>query len=107
IVPRIREDPSYLERHEYEVVSSWEEDGDVIPVSQLDVAAFNADSFPYRIRQRPGELNALGRIKFMFPNSFDIYLHDTPADHLFEERVRAFSHGCVRVQHPDQLAEFV
>lgn len=60
-----------------------------------------------RIRQRPGDDNALGQIKFMFPNDFNIYLHDTPNRELFKEDVRAFSHGCIRVERPDRLANFV
>lgn len=60
-----------------------------------------------RIRQRPGEDNALGQIKFMFPNDFNIYLHDTPNRELFKEDVRAFSHGCIRVERPDRLANWV
>ncbi len=60
-----------------------------------------------RIRQRPGEKNALGLIKFMFPNDFNIYLHDTPYDELFKKDVRAFSHGCIRLEKPEELAEWV
>lgn len=60
-----------------------------------------------RVRQLPGEDNALGQIKFMFPNDFNIYLHDTPNRELFKEDVRAFSHGCIRVERPDRLANFV
>jgi len=60
-----------------------------------------------RIRQVPSPKNALGLAKFMFPNDFNIYLHDTPNGELFEKDVRAFSHGCIRVEHPEQLAEFV
>ena len=60
-----------------------------------------------RIRQRPGEKNSLGLVKFLFPNDFNIYLHDTPAKALFEQADRAKSHGCIRLEHPDQMAEFV
>jgi murein L,D-transpeptidase YcbB/YkuD len=60
-----------------------------------------------RIRQRPGEKNALGLVKFLFPNDFNIYLHDTPNDELFKKDVRAFSHGCIRLEKPDELAEWV
>ena len=59
------------------------------------------------VRQRPGPKNALGFVKFLFPNDFAIYLHDTPNHELFKEDVRAFSHGCIRVEHADQLANFV
>src|SRR5207344_3308231 len=58
-------------------------------------------------RQEPGEKNALGHVKFLFPNQFDVYLHDTPADGLFARTDRSFSHGCVRVEKPLELAEYV
>src|SRR5436190_8153536 len=58
-------------------------------------------------RQRPGPKNALGLVKFMFPNDFNIYLHDTPQDNLFDKDVRAFSHGCIRLEKPDELASWV
>ena len=60
-----------------------------------------------RIRQRPGDSNSLGLMKFMFPNSFNIYLHDTPQDELFAEDVRAFSHGCIRLERPEDFAQWV
>ena len=60
-----------------------------------------------RVRQRPGPKNALGYVKFLFPNDFDIYFHDTPNDELFKKDVRAFSHGCIRLEHPEQLAQYV
>jgi murein L,D-transpeptidase YcbB/YkuD len=59
------------------------------------------------IRQRPGPRNALGLVKFMFPNDFNIYLHDTPQDNLFDKDVRAFSHGCIRLEKPDEMAAWV
>lgn len=85
IWPKVDADPGYLERNDYELV---EENGET------------------RIRQKPGEKNALGRVKFMFPNPLDIYLHDTPEHALFEQDVRAFSHGCIRVEKPVELAEY-
>jgi murein L,D-transpeptidase YcbB/YkuD len=65
------------------------------------------ERFPYRLRQRPGPLNPLGRIKFVFPNRFDVYLHDTPSDRLFASTDRAFSHGCIRVERPLDLAAWL
>lgn len=64
-------------------------------------------SFPYDFRHKPGPTNALGIVKFMLPNTHDIYLHDTPADHLFARDFRAFSHGCIRVEEPQKLARYV
>src|SRR5260221_800220 len=60
-----------------------------------------------RIRQRPGGKNALGFVKFLFPNDFNIYMHDTPNHELFKKEVRAFSHGCIRLEKPAELAEWV
>ncbi len=59
----------------------------------------------YRFRQRPGTSNSLGLVKFMFPNQFNVYLHDTPADSLFARASRSFSHGCVRLEQPEKLAD--
>src|SRR5688500_3196670 len=84
--PKERRVPGYLARNGYEVVR---------------------DGGGQRIRQKPGPKYALGLAKFMFPNDFNIYLHDTPADDLFAKTVRAFSHGCIRVEKPDELAAFV
>ncbi|MBK8210898.1 MAG: L,D-transpeptidase family protein [Rhodospirillales bacterium] len=79
--------------------------GEVNP-GTIDWAAVGAN-FPYRLRQDPGPRNALGRIKFMFPNPYDVYMHDTPSRSLFKRQVRAFSHGCIRVEKPMELAEYL
>ena len=70
----------------------------------VDFSQYTARTFPFTLRQPPGPSNALGQVKFMFPNRWNIYLHDTPAKSLFDETVRAFSHGCVRVGRPAELA---
>jgi murein L,D-transpeptidase YcbB/YkuD len=66
-----------------------------------------AKNFRYRLRQEPGPKNALGRVKFMFPNHYNVYLHDTSSRRLFAKSVRALSHGCVRLEAPIALAEYV
>ena len=105
ILPEVAKDRGYLARNDFELVRGWGDDAPVVdPWSVSDAELFSGR---YRVRQRPGPLNALGRVKFMFPNDRNIYLHDTPARELFDERVRAFSHGCVRVADPAALAEFV
>lgn len=71
----------------------------------IDFTQFTESNFPFLVKQSPGRANALGRVKFMFPNQFNIYLHDTPAKNLFSRDARAYSHGCVRVQKPFELAE--
>lgn len=78
--------------------------GNVVDRGSVDFTQFSAKSFPFSMRQTPGTSNALGRVKFMFPNKWNIYLHDTPSKKLFNETVRAFSHGCIRLQKPFDLA---
>lgn len=98
IIPAAMADSGYLARNHYELVR----DGEPVPPSAVEPDSVLEKGF--RIRQRPGPWNALGHVKFLFPNDYDIYLHDTPADHLFSQRSRAFSHGCIRVERPDDLA---
>lgn len=78
--------------------------GRVIPRDRIDFSRYTAASFPYRMQQKPSDDNALGIVKFIFPNPWNIYLHDTPTKHLFGNRVRAYSHGCVRIGDPVDLA---
>ena len=106
LLPKIRKDPSYLRTQQLEVVDGWSEPAVLVDPSAVDWHAA-PESFPYRLRQRPGPHNSLGLLKFMFPNAHSVYLHDTPSTHRFEERRRAFSHGCVRVEDPAGLAEFL
>src|SRR5690606_18722396 len=71
----------------------------------IDWSAYSPDNLPYRFRQRPGDENALGKIKFLFKNNSSVYLHDTPAQAAFNREIRASSHGCVRVAEPLDLAK--
>ncbi|GIX46261.1 MAG: peptidoglycan-binding protein [Candidatus Tectimicrobiota bacterium] len=103
ILPRLREDPAYLRSHNFTVLEGWEE-ARVIDPESIDWATLTPHTFRYRLRQEPGPQNALGRVKFMFPNRFHVYLHDTPAKDLFAKARRAFSHGCVRLERPRELA---
>jgi murein L,D-transpeptidase YcbB/YkuD len=106
LLPRIARDPGYLHEQRFEVVDGWSDPAELVNPSAVDWSATPA-SFPYRLRQRPGPANSLGLVKFMFPNSYNVYLHDTPATHRFDVPRRAFSHGCVRVEDPVALAEFL
>jgi L,D-transpeptidase YcbB len=99
-LPSLMRDPSFLDRMNMEVVDAK---GNPVDASSVDLS----NPGNYRFRQRPGTSNALGLVKFMFPNQFDVYLHDTPADSLFARASRSFSHGCVRVEQPEQLAQYV
>ena len=71
----------------------------------MNWSSYSINNFPFRVVQQPGPHNALGRVKFIFPNRYAVYLHDTPARELFSRSARAFSSGCVRVKHPLQFAE--
>ncbi len=104
IVPKLRRDPGYLEREGFEFIStSGTGISRKVSASLLDAVLAGTQ----RIRQRPGPRNALGDIKFVFPNSEHIFLHHTPAKQLFERSRRDFSHGCIRVENPVGLAKFV
>jgi murein L,D-transpeptidase YcbB/YkuD len=104
IVPKARKNHSYLARNHYEIVSDYQ-GGKTHPVNADTLSQVEAGGL--LIRQKPGPANALGSVKFLFPNDFSIYLHDTPDDQLFVEAERGFSHGCIRVEDPAALAEVV
>ena len=101
--PAVARDPEFLARNNMEVVNAAGKVVDEEEIPWGDEAALAA----YRFRQRPGADNALGYVKFLFPNKHSVYLHDTPADALFKRIGRAFSHGCVRVEEPEVLAQYV
>jgi L,D-transpeptidase YcbB len=103
MLPRIQQDEAYLERSRMEVLES----GTVVDPADVEWEELSEEEFPYRLRQEPGPHNALGRVKFMFPNEYAVYLHDTPDDHLFERRERLYSSGCIRVAKPLELAEWL
>ena len=103
ILPKASRDRGYLYRNDFAVIRSWTS-SEQIPIHTIDWRIVNAKSFPYRLRQKPGKKNALGKVKFNIPNNNSIYLHDTPAKKLFDKEVRAFSSGCIRVEHANDLA---
>ena len=103
LVPRLRRDPGYWGREGFEFVWGSGEVQTTLSAAGLDATLAGRA----RIRQRPGPKNALGDIKFVFPNSSNIYLHHTPSVSLFERERRDFSHGCIRVEKPVELAKFV
>jgi L,D-transpeptidase YcbB len=78
--------------------------GRVVPRGAVNFAGYSARNFPFALRQAPSNSNALGLVKFMFPNQYNIYLHDTPSKDLFAQEVRAYSHGCVRLGSPFDFA---
>ncbi|NIA68228.1 L,D-transpeptidase family protein [Pelagibius litoralis] len=107
LLPKIKQNASYLAENNFTLFSDWSSGAQVVDPVAVDWAVVNRNNFPYKLRQGSGDGNALGRVKFMFPNRFNIYLHDTPAKSLFGKAERTFSHGCIRVQDPPLLAEAV
>lgn len=107
IVPKVKQDPMYLYKHNYTLLSGWSNEAEVIDPSMIDWSLVTASSFPYRIRQAPGPTNSLGRYKFNMPSSDAIYLHDTPNHNLFQKDIRALSSGCVRVNKASDLANLL
>lgn len=101
VLPAVRKDPGYLAERGLRVLSR---DGTSVDPPTVDWASVRGAGFPYLLRQAPGPKNALGRVKFMFPNPHLVYLHDTPSVDLFERAERTFSSGCIRVERPLELA---
>lgn len=99
-LPKIKKDPGFIADHGFEVFLQDK----LMDPATIDWSRYTKRTFPYTLRQKPGPDNALGRVKFMFPNAFDVYLHDTPARDLFDHAARAFSSGCIRVERPIDLA---
>ena len=102
MLPRIQRDPDYFKTRTFDVRNRA---GENVDPETIDWSQLSRGNFPYTFVQRPGPANALGRIKFIFPNQYSVYLHDTPSKSLFGRSERAFSHGCIRTEYPFDLAE--
>ncbi len=103
LLPKVQENPDYLSSRNYEV---WR-NGAPVEASEVSWSDVTPEAFDYSLRQRPGSGNSLGRVKFIMPNSSNIYLHDTPSRAHFARDRRAYSHGCVRLEEPFRLAQAV
>ena len=102
VLPVWKEDPTA----ESELLI-FDKENNVVDRDTIDFTEYSETNFPFSLKQPPGPLNALGEVKFMFPNKYSIYLHDTPEKNLFDRDVRAFSHGCVRLGKAHELATFL
>jgi murein L,D-transpeptidase YcbB/YkuD len=107
ILPKIKKSPGYLTANHFELIGGWKGHATLLDPAAVNWSKVHAGNFPGRLRQTPGPWNSLGLIKFIFPNRFDVYMHDTPQRHLFKRRIRTFSSGCIRVQDPVDLALYV
>lgn len=104
ILPHIKEDSTYLSTHQYEVIDIH---GNLLHPDSLDWRSFNNNNFPIIIRQRQGSHNSLGIVKYSFHNPYGVYLHDTNAPKLFNNRKRSLSHGCIRLEKAKELSYFL
>lgn len=106
-LPLLKSDPGFVARQGYALLEGWGASETVVDPLTVDWATVTAKNFRFRLRQSPGPYNALGRVKFMFPNEFSVYLHDTPSRDLFLRDSRPFSSGCIRLERPLELAELL
>jgi len=106
-LPDIQKNPNYLKKHHIKVFLGWGSDETEIDPSTIEWDRLDANNFNYYLRQKPGPWNSLGRVKFMFPNRYNVYLHDTPARELFSRVQRTFSSGCIRLENAIDLAVYL
>ena len=107
ILPKVRKDPGYLRKKGIRVFENWSEGAPEIDPAAVDWTRVRPESLSWKFRQDPGPQNALGRILFLFPNKFDVYIHDTSEPWLFSRTVRDFSSGCIRIEKPLDLAAWL
>ncbi len=105
IIPALQQDPNFLVKHNMKLISTNSHQPQVINPYSVDWFNIDHNAINFRVRQDPGARNSLGNIKFVFPNQYSVYLHDTPSRQLFAYPQRAFSQGCIRVEDPFGLAE--
>ncbi len=107
LLPKIQKDRRFLAREKIRVFLGWGKAERQINPAKVKWQQLSENNFPYHLRQDPGPLNSLGRIKFMLPNGFNVYIHDTPSRELFNRAARGFSSGCIRIDSPVELAEYL
>ena len=100
-LPKLKKDPGYLAAKQMDIM---DRNGKILDPNSIDFNKYSTGNFPFIIRQRAGPHNALGQVKFIFPNKYAVYLHDTPSRSLFNREDRAFSHGCIRLEDKWELA---
>ena len=104
MIPELLKNPDAMKKQGIEIRNGWHKDAEIVSPYSVDWAQYRySKSMPFRFAQLPGYKNALGKVKFLFPNKFSVYMHDTPGKHLFNKNVRAFSHGCIRLSQPREL----
>ncbi|MFT7823440.1 MAG: L,D-transpeptidase family protein [Sulfurimonas sp.] len=104
LIPQILKNPNAMKEEGIDIYTGWARDAEKVDVGSVNWKAYRyTKNMPFRFAQPPGNKNALGKVKFLFPNRFSVYMHDTPAKSLFRKTVRAFSHGCIRLEKPIEM----
>jgi murein L,D-transpeptidase YcbB/YkuD len=104
MIPKLMRNPNAMAKQGIEIRAGWGKDAAKVSGGSVNWSQYRySKNMPYRFAQLPGYKNALGKVKFLFPNKFSVYMHDTPTKHLFKKDKRAFSHGCIRLQQPREL----
>jgi len=104
VIPAVKKNPAYLSQKNMQLISR---DGSMVNSANVDWKNVSRSNFPYMVRQAPGKDNALGAVKFMFPNQYSVYIHDTPTRNLFVHADRSFSSGCIRISKPLEFAHYL
>jgi len=104
MIPKLLRNPNAMAKEKIEIYTGWDKDAKKVSGGSVNWGKYRySKTMPYRFAQTPGYHNALGKMKFLFPNQFSVYMHDTPTKRLFDQNVRAFSHGCIRLEQPNEL----
>jgi len=103
-LPKLQKDAKFIAKNRLKIYDSWGKEANEVNPEKIDWNKYNENWLPYKFVQQPGKSNSMGLVKFMFPNKYRIYLHDTPQKKLFKSYVRTFSSGCIRVSQPFTLA---
>jgi len=109
VIPKLLKDPDYLKKHRLVMRRDYNLDSPAVSPSSVDLRAYKGGKgdVPFKFIEVPSNKNALGRVKFIFPNHHSVYMHDTPAKYLFKRKVRAYSHGCIRLQDPKLMLKYL
>ena len=109
IIPKVLKDPNYLSKHRLVMRKDYNLDSPALSFSSVNASAYVGGKgvVPFKFIEIPSDKNALGRVKFIFPNHHSVYMHDTPTKYLFKRKTRAFSHGCVRLENPTYMLEYI
>ncbi|SFV57051.1 FIG00496585: hypothetical protein [hydrothermal vent metagenome] len=108
MIPKLLRNPQAMARQGIDIYTGWGSDAQKVSGGSVNWGQYRySKTVPYRFAQRPGNKNALGRIKFLFPNQFHVYMHDTPTKYLFKRHKRAYSHGCIRLENPREMLKTV